>query len=239
MAYKLKNRNMQIPGGYKFLQPETGWRPGNFQSFEVIVSGLMNHRRSRPDLVAQNGWATDHDNVANDVERFNVALCQQHGWSDYIEGGELGDYLPPKPKALSPGELLQVSAAANRAKKIWSGVKTLQDWITSGSAPVVPELSKSRAEICSNCPKNQPGGFESWFTAPAAGAIKRQIEQLAERKLATPSDTKLNICEVCLCPLKLKVHTPIEFIKAQMSEEVLKDLQAVPGCWIPAECFPQ
>lgn len=235
MAYRLKSKQMQIPNGFKFIQPETNWQAPRFASFDVIVKNLIGHRQGRPDLVAKHNWATDYDGVAYDVEQFNVRLCLQHGWGEYLDGLDVGGGLPPKSKPPSLAEVAQVNAAAGVAKKIWSGVKTLNDWIDSGEPPVVPELANGRAAVCAACPQNKPGGFESWFTKPAAGAIQKQMEKLAERKLATPHDDQINICQVCLCPLKLKVHTPLKFIKDHMSEAVLKDLLKVPKCWIVSE----
>jgi hypothetical protein len=234
MAYRLKDKNKQIPNGYKFVQPETGWQPARYSSFGSIVRGLMAHRLSRPELVKKHNWATDEDAVNREVEQFNVNLCLRHNWMNYIEGGEVGG-APPKSKALSAEEKNQVSAAAGLAKKIWSGIRTLDDWIDSDIPPVSAVQSGLRAEVCSRCPKNTPGDFTKWFTIPAAGAIKRQIEKLAERKLETAYDAKLNVCDVCLCPLKLKVHTPLEFIKKHTSEEVLADLMKQPECWVVSE----
>lgn len=235
MAYRLKSRQMQIPNGFKFLQPETGWQAPRFASFQSIVNNLRNHRNSRPDLVAKHGWRTDEDGVAFDVEQFNVRLCLQHGWGEYLDGLEVGSGLPPKSRPPSQKESEQVSAAAERAKKIWSGVKTLNDWIESGEPPVDSVLSEARAKVCSVCPKNTAGDFTSWFTRPAAGAIQKQIERLSDRKLSTSFDKIINVCDVCLCPLKLKVHTPKEFIKAHLSESVLTDLMQVKQCWIVEE----
>jgi hypothetical protein len=74
---------------------------------------------------------------------------------------------------------------------------------------------------------------------------------LQDRKLSTPYDDRLNVCKVCLCPLKLKVHTPLKYISAHMNEAVLADLMKVgqpdkelerlgqknedPKCWIVEE----
>jgi hypothetical protein len=226
---------MQIPNGFKFTQPETAWQAGSYASFQNIVDNLIAHRLGRPDLVAKHGWLTDNDSVANEVEQFNIRVCLQHNWTDYLDGLDVGGGLPPKSTHPSQQEVLQVSAAAGKAKKIWSGVRTLNDWIDSGEPPVPAELSAARAVVCAACPKNTQGDFTSWFTKPAAGAIKKQIERLAERKLSTPSDAAINICEVCLCPLKLKVHTPVSYIKAHLTNEVLNDLKSAPNCWIPAE----
>lgn len=232
---KLKNRQMQIPNGYRFLQPETGWKSTPYSSFDSIVNSLINHRKGRPDLVTKHSWNLDRDSVANEVEKFNVDLCLRHGWTDYLSTSTEGFTAPPKPKAPSQEEVAQLSAAAGRAKKIWSGVRTITDWIDSGADPAPQELANQRAAICAKCPKNTKGDFTSWFTAPAAGTIKRQVEKLSERKLTTSSAGKLNICEVCLCPLELKVHTPIHFIKPNMAAGVLEELSRVPGCWIPEE----
>ena len=235
MGYRIKNRQLSIPNGYKFTQPETGWTAPRFASFNSIVKNLIIHRKGRPDLVAKHKWRTDMEGVEFEVEQFNIQLCLRHGWNDYVEGLEGGSGPVPKSIPPQPQEVEKVSAAAGRAKKIWSGVKTLNDWIDSGEPASTSELSNARATICVACPKNTAGDFTSWFTKPAAGAIKTQIEKLQERKLSTLLDEKLNVCDVCLCPLKLKVHTPIKHIKANMSELVLADLQKVEKCWIVQE----
>lgn len=234
MANRLKDRNKQIPNGFKFLQPETGWRPPRFASFAVIVNGLIAHRKGRPDLIAKHNWSVDYDTVANEVDRFNVLVCERHNWTTYITEG-LGAAVPPKPMALLQQEKREISVAAGKATKIWGGIKTLNEWIDSGTDPVLRNVAESRALACSKCNMNGDGDFTSWFTRPASEVIKRQIEKLSNRKLTTTSDDKINICKVCLCPLKLKVHTPITYIKANLSDEVMRELEKVPGCWIPAE----
>jgi hypothetical protein len=237
MIYRLKSRQSQIPNGFRFIQPQTNWRPRNFISFDSIVRDLIRHRSGRPDLVAKHGWSLDYDAVANEVEQFNVNICLKHGWMNYLDGGASGA-APPKTKPPSPENVKQVNVAAGVASKIWSGIKTLDEWIDSGEPPVAAELSEQRASVCAACPKNTSGDFTSWFTKPAAGAIKKQIERLQDRKLSTTFDAKLNVCDICLCPLKLKVHTPLPYIKAHMTDEVLVDLQQVQGCWIVAELRP-
>lgn len=235
MAYRLKSRQKFIPNGFRFVQPETGFQSTPNASFYSITQSLIAHRRGRPDLVAKHGWALDEASVGAEVEQFNVRLCLQHNWLNYLDGMDAGGGLPPKSKPPSPQEVAQVSVAAGKAAKIWSGIRTLNDWIDSGEPPVASELSDRRAAVCAVCPKNTQGDFTSWFTKPAAGAIQQQIGKLADRKLTTSSDGAINVCDVCLCPLKLKVHTPITFIKTYMNEDVLKDLLAVPNCWIVSE----
>lgn len=235
MAYRLKSRQHLIPNGFRFLQPQTNWRPRNHISFDAIVRDLIRHRSGRPDLVAKHGWSLDYNTVASEVEQFNVNICVKHGWMNYLEGGDVGASLPPKSRPPSPKDVESVAVAAGASTKIWSGIKTLNEWIQAGGQPVEAAVSERRAAVCAVCPKNTPGDFTSWFTRPAAGAIKKQIEQMAEHKLSTSHDAQLNVCEICLCPMKLKVHAPMEFIKAHMHDTVLADLLKVPGCWIPIE----
>ncbi len=234
MPSRLKNRNSQIPNGMTFLVPETNWRPQRFASFSAIVNGLIAHRRGRPDLVASKGWSLDYDTVANEVDAFNALICVRHGWNDYIMGDE-GVAPPPKSQALLQHEKSLISAAAGKAKKIWAGVKTSNEWIDSGAPPVAKETSEIRASTCAKCPKNGKGDFTSWFTKPASEVIGKQIERINGMKLTTSVDATLNVCEVCLCPLKVKVHTPMTFIKAHMSPDTLAELRQVPNCWIPKE----
>ena len=234
MANRLRDRNRQIPNGLTFLQPETNWRPQRFASFSVIVNSLIAHRKGRPDLVASKKWALDYDTVANEVDAFNGLLCARHGWTDYIMGNE-GEPPPPKSQALLAQERSQIAVAAGRAKKIWAGVKTLNEWIDSGTPPVPSATSEIRGKTCAACPKNGKGDFTSWFTRPASEVIAKQIERINGMKLTTSSDAVLNVCSVCLCPLKVKCHTPLEYIKKHTSDEVLSELRAVPGCWVAKE----
>ena len=228
----LKNRNVQIPFGIKFYQPETRFnsRQGSFNN---VVDQVIAMRRANPALAAKHGWATDFDTVATEVDLFNGAICERMGWNNFISQPGAGVAPAPKFKALSPLAEKQLSAAAEKVKKVWQGVKTLNDWIDSGLPPVATELSQHRAEVCAACVLNGKGGLEEWFTKPAAAAIKGQISKLASRKLSTTVDDKLNVCVSCLCPLKLKVHTPLPFITEHMSESTKNELDK--GCWILSE----
>lgn len=234
MAYRLKSRTSQVPNGFQFAIPEIPWIPQRYQSFNVLVSQVIQTRMANPHLVKKHGWATDLATVENEVDEYNARICAQNGWDKYIMA-PVGEPPPPKSRPPSLNDQRQISAAAGRVKKIWSGVKTLNDWIDSKEGPVHQQIANTRALTCSNCPRNQQGDFSRWFTNPASEAIKRQMDRLSDRKLSTPSDEKLNICDVCLCPLKLKVHTPLAYIKAHLTDGVLNELDAVGGCWISSE----
>lgn len=229
---RLSNRALQIPFGLQFFQPETRFnaRPGS--SFNNIVDQVVAMRKANPAMTQKHGWSTDWNAVADEVDAYNAAICERMGWTNYISVPAT-PVPSPKFKALSPQSEKQLSAAAGKAKKVWQGVRTLNDWFESGEPAVPAEQSESRAKTCVACPLNGKGGLEEWFVKPAAAAIKLQFAKLSERKLSTTVDEQLNVCTACICPLKLKVHTPLEFISPHMGEETRRALDL--GCWILSE----
>jgi len=229
---RLLDRQKQIPGGLIFYEPSTKWKCRPWSSFDQVVRDLIAHRLGNPALIEKNKWKTDYESVANEVDEYNALRCFQMGWNNFIV--QLQGASPP-PKSLSPHQQGQVAAVAGRVKKIWAGIKTLNDWIDSGDDPVPKVQSETRAAACASCPQNGEGDFSKWFTAPASEAIKKQLERLSQLNLSTSLDEKLNICSVCLCPLKLKVQTPMAYIKKHLSDQVFDELKRVPGCWIVSE----
>lgn len=230
---RLKSRQLSIPGGFKFLQPETGFQPRPFSSFQGIVEAVIMHRRGNQALVAK-GLSLDRRVVEQEVEQFNVKLCQAMGWTHYLE--EVAPSPPPKSQALSQQSQQRLAAEAGVVKKIWQGVKTLHEWLESSDPGVERVKAEARAAVCAVCPKNEAGDFSRWFTAPASDVIKKQIEKAAGRNLSTSLDDKLNICRVCLCPLKLSVHVPLAIKLSHLSKEVEDELrQVTPPCWVCKE----
>lgn len=230
---RLNNRQLQIPFGFKFYQPETRFNIRVNSSFNSMVDQIVAMRKANPALTAKHNWSTDWNTVADEADAFNAAICERMGWTQFISQPGAGVAPSPKFKALSPQSEKQLSVVASKVKKVWQGVKTLNDWIESGEPAVPAELSQKRAETCAACVLNGKGGLEEWFTKPAAAAIKLQLSKLADRNLSTTVDSQLNVCTACLCPLKLKVHTPLEFVVAHLEEQTKKELD--PKCWILAE----
>lgn len=231
---RLKSRDRQIPNGLFFYEPATRWKssPG---SFENIVQQIIAHRNgNRSLLVDRDHLPTDHDGVANELDNFAANVCAQLNWTEYIVDST-GGSPPPKMKPPTATEISQLAAVGQKAKEIWAGIKTLNAWLDSGEPAVDRGTAECRAVVCVTCPLNGQGDLSRWFTVPAAGAIKRQLEKLHERQLATSVDEQLNICEACLCPMKLKVWTPMKFIKANLSDAVLDKLRGGKDCWILKE----
>ncbi len=234
MGQRLKNRNGQIPNGYRFKQAEINWDSvkvlGLHPSFTRLVDALQSARLANPHFATKHKWATDKAGVANDVEAYQVKLCLSAGWTSYIT--DIGGGAPPPlAQHRNPDEQRLLDVAAKRARNVFGGVSAITDWQKDGAKAVPKEQAESRAAVCVECPLNGQGDFGKWFIAPAAAAIKRQIEWLTSQKLSTTQDSKLNICEGCLCAMKLKVWMPIDYIKKGLSDETISELRKGKECW--------
>ena len=223
---RIIDRNKQIPGGFRFYQPETNWRSQRFASFNTIVNALIAHRKANKFLAQKNGWATDYNSVANEVDAFNAAICEHAGWKNYItqDGGFVPKFQPPL-QLLRPGE--------GGVGNVVAGALTLAELFGPGRSPVKREIADGRASVCAQCPINQSGSLSSWFTEPAANLIRKTLAFLNDMNLKTSMDDQLHICAACDCPMKLKVWVPIEHIKKHITSKSMKLLH--PTCWIPKE----
>lgn len=223
----LKNPQLQIPGGFQFLQPETGWKPAPFSSLDSIVQQLITHRQGQLYLVHKNGWPMDPATVLQEVKAYNVAVCVQQGWNDYLLGGS--EAIVPFPTT-QPG-LLQ------RARRVAAGASTVVSWRADGAPTVPQELANRRAAICTGgddpekkCKMNGSGGLEAYFTVPVANAVRAEVEHKKKMKLETPSDEHLGVCTACDCPLTLKVWLPLDRILSKMAPD--QQAALAPQCWI-------
>ncbi len=224
-----------MPGGYFYRQPEIAWDSkkvlGLHPSFTTLVNAVISARKANPHHLAKHKWATDTATVANEVEAFQVRICQSMNWQNYLTdagGSAAGPF--SSQSLLNAGQL---SAAVGEIKKLWAGIKSVNEWLTSGAPAVPTEQAEKRAAVCALCPMNGQGDWSRWFTAPAQGAITKQLEKLQERKLSTSLDDKLAICTACLCPNKLSVHAPLEIKLKNMAPDVKAALHE--SCWVTAE----
>jgi hypothetical protein len=234
MPQRLKSREKNVPNGFFFRQPEINWDSRKVlplhPSFSTLVAAVISARRANPHHAAKHKWSLDRDVVENEVEAFQVKVCQAAGWNNFLTDVG-GGSAPPFSAARSLAEQKQLAAVGATVKKLWSGIRSLNDWMKSGEPPVSQEQANSRAATCIVCPLNGQGDFSKWFVAPAAAAVKKQIEWTIEKKLSTPHDATLNICEGCLCGMRLKVHVPFSYIKDGLSTEVIAELRKGKNCW--------
>jgi len=117
-----------------------------------------------------------------------------------------------------------------KAKAYANGGRILIDWIGHGGEPVSTEKAQGRANTCILCVNNSEGLQAAYDVAMA---IKSQLELKNNLKLNVENEKELKTCHLCLCPLKLKVWTPIEYATKYMTTEELK---SYPGfCWLRNE----
>lgn len=226
------NRHQTPPGGWQFREPATGWSPPTpiGSTFDQVVQQIVAMRKRNLPIVTKFHLATDPQAVAEELENFNRKRL-----------GLLG--AAPAPFSVSPNRLAaSVAAVVGDVKKLAAGFGVLSDWLGEGGQPVNPELANHRASICctpqplpdgkmsEGCPFNSKGDYTSWFTIPASELIRKKLERRKDLNLSTPHDAQLGTCDVCLCPLKLKVHTPMSHILDHLKPEVKKDLPD--HCWI-------
>lgn len=225
----LKNRQMQIPNGLKFVQPELKWhaRPGSFDS---IVQQVYHLRHGNPGIAKQKGWATEVADIEEEVDAYNTRLCVGMGWTDYITG-EGGSAAAARPFPAAPQR-----SALSSVRAVAAGAGVIINWLRSGAEAVPQELAEKRAAICAPCPLNYKGDWTSLFTVPVSAAIQREINKRRDWKLSTSRDAELGVCDGCLCPMKLKIHMPLERITTKLPAEVKAAL--VPNCWIKTEGQP-
>ena len=82
---RLKSRQMQIPNGMRFLQPETGWKSTRFASFDSIVTSLIAHRVGGPIWWRSISGPPTTTALRVEVEQFNVDLCLR-AWLELVCG---------------------------------------------------------------------------------------------------------------------------------------------------------
>jgi hypothetical protein len=220
----LNNRDRQIPHGLRFYIAPLQWHSQPNSSFAAIVAEATAVLQANPIIAAKLGWDLSRAAMEDRVDQFNAQICRNAGWSDYIT--DTG-------KALPFIQARSQLSALKAAKAVAAGGETIVEWIASGAEAVAQKHADRRAETCVKCPLNGKGGLERFFTGPVSEAIRRAVGKGKEWKLETKYDEQLNVCEACLCPLRLKIWMPIHTILPRLSPEAMQALH--PDCWIRKE----
>lgn len=232
---KLKSRQQNIPGGFQWLQAETGYQAPANLSFHSVVDAVVKHRQGNSWLAKKHNWSLDWNSVADEIEHANALRMQSNTkWNHFLgadEGGAsfAGPFTFPRLNQ-------HVNAVGAAAKKTAAGVKVLLDWLGGGGRAVPKEQAERRAATCVLCPQNKDGDWTSIFTKPVSEMLRLQLGIKNDLKLATSKDDQLHVCQACTCPLKLKVFAPIKHIVDNMDEATKARLQpGDPVCWIISE----
>lgn len=215
-------------GGWQFYQSQSRWSAPNpiGNTFDQQVHHIIKHRKDNPAMLIQHKLSIDPVVVGNELEMYNRARL----------GIAMPSPTPPPapPPESSPLLSMPVRSAISAVKKIAAGAALLMEWEESNLPPEPPEVSEARATICAGCKQNDKGkSLTEIFTVPTANRIKERLKRLNDLALTTSKDAELNVCQACLCPLQLKVHTPKSLIQKRLKPEQRAELD--PACWILAE----
>ncbi len=106
------------------------------------------------------------------------------------------------------------------------GAKNLALWVGSGGEVVEQSEAQHRANICSECPMNQPA---DGVTSAVATATRKFLEFKNNLNLTVEGEERLHHCLGCGCVLRLLIWEPGARITKHMTGE---ELAVAPSyCW--------
>jgi len=211
------------PGGWIFEQTVDGKPIKKFKSMGLV----WELARNIADFRAGNGLerATPKEALHDIEEATCVRLHNDPEWC-------IGD----KKK----GVRAAIDHQLKNAKAAAVGGRILVDWLGSGAKPVDIAIAQRRANVCLSgapegkpCPHNRDGHSLLQLTANTVRAIAEQMNVREHLRLRVEGEENIHSCFICRCPLKLKIHVPIETILAHTDDETL---MAMPQyCWMKTE----
>lgn len=81
---RLRDRQRQIPGGFKFSLEPLAYVAPAYASFDVILDGAMQVIQANPEKAAKYHWPLTRHQLADWVDEHNARLCASYGWRDYV-----------------------------------------------------------------------------------------------------------------------------------------------------------
>ena len=67
-------------------------------------------------------------------------------------------------------------------------------------------------------------------TEPVAKMLRLKLTKLHAMNLTTDYDSKLGVCDICVCPLALKSHSPLDLILKHTNEKTMSEFPD--NCWV-------
>lgn len=229
---KLSRTTEVPPGGWRYVQNDnrgaflkkfTGY--GDYGGF---IEEVLDFRKAN----VLNGSTTQA--VDRDIQTY---MCR--------EVGNDPRYCTDESKKNSTLQRLvsRAKAAKHVVERLSSGAGIIHDWLGNDAHPVPLSTAQARSDVCSGrlsgvaCPHNSDKTTASWFTGPVSRAIKEQVAAKEKLSLKVEGESALHYCQLCLCPLPLKVWVPMPTILNHFPDKMLDVFrkEAPANCWLLTE----
>lgn len=126
--------------------------------------------------------------------------------------------------------LLWGEAAVNPLQQAKQFYKAHRAWLGEGGKP--SPNAQARADVCLKCRHNQPS--TSAMHRLVSGVAKWQVELKGKMALRVDGEEALYACDLCDCPLALKVHVPLKVVRENTPDWT----SLLPSnCWIKYDHF--
>lgn len=186
--------------------------PGGFQ-YEDKDTGFKVKTRSWKDCKAAV-WKYRVANGGDVAPYWEFRLQEEMILQNNLQGTDWAvddeRYFPPAGEGISAGDIFR--ALSSFGKIIASGVVLMDK-----------TEAERRAAICTDCEFNQP--IQSCLGCNGISALVKAVRGVRE----TTQDNKLNGCQKCHCPLKVKVWLPLSSIDN-------RGVDYPPWCWQASTC---
>lgn len=187
---KLINDHKAPPGGWRFEDPDTGFRfdglnGSHYVNFTELLSHIRRYREHNSlepipalRIVVQN-WLCEQPNMVGWCKDY-VAQRSKRTLKHYVKG----------------------------AKALFKAVLAEDDGLASQIT------AEARARVCLSCPYNLPNLEDTLLGKYTDMAV---AEYVGERTVESVED--LFSCQLCTCPLRSKVHFSQKIIEESLTKE--------------------
>jgi hypothetical protein len=208
MPLRFLNRKATPPGGFQFIDPDTGFR--------IVANNYPNFLRLLDEHREGNGLPLISAPVAEDQ------CCRN------LDGAARNQFCEDSETSGRIHEGVQLNMS-----DILRGTKTLLRFKVEGSPTVAQAEANRRASICAECPQNVPfnspcGGLCDELLGLVEGVVSgRRVER----------GNELKACGVCHCSLPAKVWLPVDIIRRYESSALTAKYPS-PHCWLSTQPTP-
>src|SRR5688572_9765010 len=237
----LFNRAEVPRGGYSYYylpsgRPEAALTVPNGTSLAVSKKLIIAYRSSNPWLnLPADEASVERDLILYTYARLKTSVGLKYTLKFFKATRDDDPDIAQAEIEVKKNETLTLPTIMHKLKDVADVADDFKDvmrsWLGDSLRPVSQEQAQGRANICLECPLNEPGNWIERLAAGIAGVAKKFVEIKNQMKLHVDGEEKLFMCRGCRCVLETKVHVPIEHIKAGTSAVTIEKLREGKNCW--------